>query len=818
MPDLDFDSVIEWLVIGLLAFMAVSFGGVATWSELVIVVLCWTMLITLALKLVVRQEEKLVWTWAYVPMILFGVIILFQLIPLPASLLNLLSPGTVATKTRLWESLPYATGESREMTLSFYPLATRTQMRLILVTSSVFIVIVNVYRRTEQIRRLLGAVVVMGGAMALLALAQFLFDNGRIFWIYSTRNSLAPSGTFVNHNHFGQFMNLSIGAGLGLLFMRVGEIIDQGKNSTFTRDRRKLLSFFRWELIIAAVIIISITAILLSLTRGGIMSLILAGGFTVLMIAHKYRKGYMNWIMAGLALGVFICIVLIAFNMVFDRVATLADSQAYQNRWSIIKSMDSLIGDYPLWGTGLGTFEYVFPMVDRSLILGRATHAENEYAQILSETGLIGLGVVLFFVVIICRNYWRSIRHIHPPVRWAAFGLGFGLLAVMIQSVSDFGQHVPANACLSAVFCGLLIRLTRLHHDRYVPRIKGGKWSGWARPVVLVFLVGISTFMLNGALRACQAKNKWRQAQVLREKIDQNQKHSGWKEFAQIIGYAQEAVHHQSDNVVYRYGLSVYRWEALVRINTNNKDQIIQAVRDINRDLYYVCELCPTYGPAYGLSGQLERYVLNNPEGSAGILTAYELYPNNISICITAGEHEALCGNFESAQKIFRHYLALGGSFNEPLKLYIDTLDKPELAAELAGENAGQLYHLAGVLNRKPAYKELSDRLRHKALELLEQKRLRPDLSAGMLAGLAYVYYQEKDYELAIEYYRRALALDYGRVQWRLLLARLLAETNQISEAVHEARICLRLYPRMPGAEELLAKLSLAPDNRENKL
>jgi tetratricopeptide (TPR) repeat protein len=78
---------------------------------------------------------------------------------------------------------------------------------------------------------------------------------------------------------------------------------------------------------------------------------------------------------------------------------------------------------------------------------------------------------------------------------------------------------------------------------------------------------------------------------------------------------------------------------------------------------------------------------------------------------------------------------------------------------------------------------------------------------------LANVYRKQKDVESAIEYYNRALALDYGQVQWRLTLARLLADTGKIAEAIHEARICLRLRPQLEAAKRLIEQLSVLPES-----
>src|SRR5688572_15120949 len=86
-------------------------------------------------------------------------------------------------------------------------------------------------------------------------------------------------------------------------------------------------------------------------------------------------------------------------------------------------------------------------------------HVENEYAQVLEEMGGVGLGLVLLFAGMVWWSWWRGMRAARVPVSPAAIGLGFGLLAVMIHSTADFGQHLPAVAGLSAVTCGVLVVL-----------------------------------------------------------------------------------------------------------------------------------------------------------------------------------------------------------------------------------------------------------------------------------------------------------------------------------------------------------------------
>jgi tetratricopeptide (TPR) repeat protein len=74
---------------------------------------------------------------------------------------------------------------------------------------------------------------------------------------------------------------------------------------------------------------------------------------------------------------------------------------------------------------------------------------------------------------------------------------------------------------------------------------------------------------------------------------------------------------------------------------------------------------------------------------------------------------------------------------------------------------------------------------------------------------MAQISRERGDHLAAIEYYRRALAQDYGQVQTRLSYARTLAAAGEIDQAMHEARICLRLRPQMKSALKLIADLSV---------
>ena len=348
-----FDKVIEWLLISLLAFMPLAFGAVEAWSEEVVIALAAAISVCFLLKLIFEENTRFIWSWAYVPVAVFLLVAVFQLIPLPTGAVSLVSPGTAAVKKELLGDLPNSAALLKSMTLSFYPNATKHNLRLVLAVVAVFFVVVNVYRRPEQIKRLLAAIAIIGGSIAMLALAQDLFGNGKIYWLIPTGHGQAYSGTFVNHSHYGQFINLSIGAALGLVMVKVHEAFTRKKVTPpvvfeyLSSPAAKVI----WLLV--AMIIIGAATVFVSLSRGGMVSMLIAAGFTTLVLSSRQSLKGRSWIMALMALGAFICVLYIGFDAVYDRLATIRELHEYKGRWQIVKDISVAWARFPVLGTGL---------------------------------------------------------------------------------------------------------------------------------------------------------------------------------------------------------------------------------------------------------------------------------------------------------------------------------------------------------------------------------------------------------------------------------------------------------------------------------
>ena len=820
-PASGFDRIIEWLLISLLAFMPFAFGAVEAWSEEVVIILAAAISICFLLKLVVERDTRIVWSWAYVPVALFILVAAFQLVRLPTSLVGAVSPNTAATKSELLADLPNSGALLESMTLSFYPNATRHDLRLVLAVVAVFFVVVNVYRRPDQIKRLLGAIAIIGGAIALLALAQDLLGNGKIYWAIPTDHGNAYSGTFMNHSHYGQFMNLSIGAALGLIMVKLHEAF-AGKKVTPPVVAEYLGSPQNLSIwLLTVMITLGAATVFVSLTRGGIVSMLIAAGFTTLVLSWRSSLRGHGWIMVLLAVGALVGVLFMGFDAVYDRLATLRQlDQAQSGRWQIVKDIATAWTKFPLLGTGLGTHEVVYPMFDRATIPALASHAENEYAQAAEETGIVGVILLLALWITVWVSYIRNVTIEPAPIRSATYGLGFGLIAIMVHSFSDFGQHMPANAMLSAVSCGLLIGLARAEKKINLTArtaAASGVSVGLRGAAVVCASVAFAWAVL-GANSARLAEAHWKKALAVEQRLSAKDWQGSNEEYVDLIRHAGAAADYEPANVKYRHWLNVYRWESISRITDPNSSQIMipeQSMEFVHRivdELNDARLLCPTYGATHCVTGQLERFILGRPEGEERIRKGFQLAPCDPTACFVAGLLDAEQGEAEAAfAKLSRAVELKAGLFSEAAYLFISHLDRPDLAVTLAGESTGRLNYVANALFEIEEHEELAKKAQAQVVELLKKKCSEANAPASVFASVANIYGREGDNEAAIEHYRRALALDYGQVQWRLNLARLLAETGKIPEAIHEARIGLRLRPKIAAAEKLIADLSILP-------
>jgi len=826
------DLAIEIVMGVLLVFMPLALGAVEAWSHLVITVAIGLMALLLALRTWFHPEIKLHFTWGYVPPILFVGLVLAQLLPMPANVLAIISPETADMYRRLWSDMPDATQLSQLLTLSYYPAETRRILHLAILAVLVFVVVVNVYRTSYQIKRLLWIITWIAGAAALLMLLQVIFPiEGLQYqpWPWSGP-SKASRSFFINYNNFSQYMNLSMGATLGLFLLKLHEELGHSRvqpNTVVLYFRRpesrgvKILLFF---------FVLGMTSVFLSTSRGGMVSLMLAFALTVLSLARLRKMKAASWSMLVIGMLVLVAILYLGFDQIYARLETLGDlKKASGARWQTnIDVLGDLFPRHPWLGVGLGAHEAVFPSVSTVLVSANIAHVENEYVQVLEEVGLAGFILLSGFFALVGVKYWQATKLSNTwKLRTVAYGLGFGLVAVLIHSLSDFGQRIPAVFVLTATSAGLIVSLARRRSLSASGETDHGEEDDLNTTAtrqrtkrIMALVLALSVTVYTGyecylLFRDTMAQSAWRYSLGTQARL----KKAGWQtgtdaDFRVLTESGQKAVDWAPDYVLYRYSNAMFQWYKVARnIDyavdvTVDRAEVRQTAQNVIGQMQEVRRGCPTYGMALSFQGQLESFILRQQIGATHIRQGYELARSHPITVYTAGLLDAQEGRWPQALEKFKRAHQLGYPYRELLDVFINKYDQPELAYQMSEGDYYALLETARMIRNSKANGEIGLKARKEAIKLILEATGDQSPDATILAMAAEFLIADNELEKGIEMYQRALLQKPDYYDWRFSLAEALTRAQRYEEATDEARrVITQKYDHAP-ARALITRLS----------
>jgi O-antigen ligase/tetratricopeptide (TPR) repeat protein len=768
--------------------MPLAFGSVEAWSVAVVACALAFLLVLLILKLF-RPGNELVFSWAYLPIAIFLIWVGVQLLPLPAALAGAISPQALETRRTLLGSLSSAESSLHRFSLSLYTLGTRRDLRTIVCAAAAFVIVVQIARTPRRVRFLLGAIAASGGVVAALAIAQDVTHADRLYWHIRAVDGpfQAVSGPFINHSHFGQFMNLSMGAALALLLpLMSGTTAEPHSYGRRRRSNRLLI------LALALLLASGAATIAWSRTRGGVLSMTVAALLTgAALVVRRGIRGQRLFI-AGLLIAV-----------IFGGAATAylikRGSDGASGRFAMVRNAINIWRQFPLVGIGLGAHETVYPMFDSEVNNVVATHVENEYAQVLEETGIVGIAMVLLFLGIIARRWWLASGRQGGNEGLAVFGLGYGLIAVLVHSFTDFGQHLAGNACLTAVACALIVSLSRRRAARTVASETPALTSdfpnrasvfpapalGWA---LLLALTVVGIWAAVSSVRAAEAEAHWNRALAAEPRARAN----GWKgaRAERVVNEASAAVAIEPRDIVYQYWLAVYRWRVERAGGEGGEAPGAAKVHELAADLVARLEqaipLCPTYGPAHAFLGQLEYFSLKQARGIAEIDIGYRLAGYDANNCFTAGVVAAREGRDADAVERLRRAVKLDplGTPDRIIAVLLREMHRPRIAVDALSQNYFGLTQLMHDLQKNPeptAMVAECNVMLDAAIKELFSAEGAPAYALSHLGGR---YYEQGNYRQALLMYRRCSLADPRFGACEVMVARCLEKLDRKAEAI----------------------------------
>lgn len=381
-----------------------------------------------------------------------------QGLPLPYELVQLLSPNAAELQQAAGSqtfSLSLEAARSQQMALLSWAYWLFFALTLLLIDSR------------RRVKTLLTAIVFCGVFQAFYGSLMTLTGLEYGFFVKKAANLGNATGTFVNRNHLAGYLEMCLAAGIGLLVAS----LNKHEDVNWQAKARSVLDLFLGSKIrLRVYLAIMVIALVLTNSRMGNAAFFTSLGVCGLLMMVLRKRVNKNAIILFASL---LLIDFLIFSQWFglDELAQRIQTTSVdaETRDEVIRDAWTMLQDYPLTGTGAGTFYSSFPRYSQSDITGYYDHAHNDYIEFFTNLGMIGfipLGLsVAFALATAIRTQYRRRERLMICLGFAS---GMGILSLLIHSAVDFNLQIPANALLFVVFLALAQIASKLKIKREI--------------------------------------------------------------------------------------------------------------------------------------------------------------------------------------------------------------------------------------------------------------------------------------------------------------------------------------------------------------
>lgn len=383
----------------LIAFSVLAFGAVEVWSESILEAGAALLFLWWAILVLRNRDIEIRWSVLYWPLLAFLGVATLQLV----------------------------------FGASAYPFLGGVALLKISACSLLFFLIGQAFWSRRDLRLLTWFLMCFAFGIAVFGIAQNFTSHYVLYWYRPLTAGGNPFGPYVNRNDFAGLMELLAPVGLSRMLFR--------------GVRREQMSF------VGILTVAPIVALLLTGSRGGILSFVFEVGVLALIVYVKRSRKTQVVPFALVLLIALLALGWLGASRVVDRFSDYrADDLTANRRVTMIKGTWHVFVDHPLIGCGLGTLVAVYPRYETYYDGKVVDHAHNDYFEVLAETGIAGGICVLVFFLLWLHEVRQRLAPEQSSLSQAIHVAGVAACAgLAVHSLVDFNLHIPANGLIFLV-------------------------------------------------------------------------------------------------------------------------------------------------------------------------------------------------------------------------------------------------------------------------------------------------------------------------------------------------------------------------------
>lgn len=443
------EAVCFWGLIGVVVLSPLPLGSARPWAWGAEGVILGLLLLLLGIRAAVGDHPGLrgqTWNWAPAAIIGGGVIVW--------ALFQAAAWAPPSWRHPLWQQIPSLTSRKIGGSISIDPTASLVSIFRLLEYAGIFVLAVQLCRSRERAYTAIQAVVLAGVGYSLYGLIEFGAGNRHILWLEKWAYPGDLTSTFVNHNSFATYAGIALVAGTALAIDSLRRKIDSRQSGKARAHAViELVAGSRWWLF-AGLPAIGI-ALPLSQSRGGLLAT--GASLAALALALTAAPGFaVPWRARGtIGIIAIVGLALIAYgSRTMGRI--VETSVMTESRSEIYGAVARAINDFRWTGTGLGTFQFVFPAYSPPGFEEALELAHNDYLENALELGIpaaIALYLAAAWIVGLCIvGAARNRRRVIFP----CIGIAISAL-VATHALFDFSMQIPAVAFTVALVLGVAV-------------------------------------------------------------------------------------------------------------------------------------------------------------------------------------------------------------------------------------------------------------------------------------------------------------------------------------------------------------------------